>query len=235
MACRRAQSPTMPSTTRRAPGSIPAIWRRPWNTNRILPVPSARTHSRFALPALGWVRTELTRPAIRTRSTPLHPPDRRGLPGMTTECRSFERRIRCLAVRGPPGRPLLRAIGTDRRRTSHLVIGRPTNWRASLREPAAGELIGHHGGVHMVELRNRRGNAVGRAVVEQAMPTSGEPASREEDGQFGLLVGYRLGRKLKDGPARAAGPRIPRHPAAVGRAQAGSSRPRAPPRHGCPT
>ncbi len=53
----------------------------------------------------------------------------------------------------------------------------------------------------MVELRNRCGNAVGRAVVEQAMPTGGESPSREQDGQLGLLVGYRLGRKLKDGPA----------------------------------
>ena len=32
------------------------------------------------------------------------------------------------------------------------------------------------------------------------MPTSGESPSREKDGQLGLLVGYRFGRKLKDGP-----------------------------------
>ncbi len=53
----------------------------------------------------------------------------------------------------------------------------------------------------MVELRNRGGNTVGRAVVKQAMPTRGESASREQNGQLGLLVGYRLGRKLENGPA----------------------------------
>ena len=71
----------------------------------------------------------------------------------------------------------------------------------SLREPAAGELIRHHGRIDVVELRNRCGNTVSRAIVKQTMPTSGETASREQNGQLGLLIGYRLGRKLKDGPA----------------------------------
>ena len=83
-------------------------------------------------------------------------------------------------------------------------MGRLTIRRASLREPPAGELIGHHSGVHVVELRNRRGNPVGRAVVEQAMPTGGEPRRGSRMVSSVSLVGYCLGRKLKDGPAEAA-------------------------------
>ncbi len=67
MAGRRPQVPTMPSATRRAPGSIPAILGRPWNTSSSPPVPSLSTHSRFEVPARGWTRTDLTRPATRVR------------------------------------------------------------------------------------------------------------------------------------------------------------------------
>ena len=53
----------------------------------------------------------------------------------------------------------------------------------------------------MVELGNGCGNAVGRAIVEQAMPTGRKTASREQDGQLGLLVGDCLGSKFEYGPA----------------------------------
>ena len=81
------------------------------------------------------------------------------------------------------------------------VVGRLTIGRTSLREPATGELIGHDGGTHVVELRDPGGDAVGRAVVEQAMPTGGESPSREQDGQLGLFVGHCLGREFEHGPA----------------------------------
>src|SRR3984957_2442055 len=64
---RRAQSPTIPSTTTRAPGWMPGMRRRPWNTRSNLPESSARMHSRLEVPALGWTRTDLIRPATRTR------------------------------------------------------------------------------------------------------------------------------------------------------------------------
>ena len=54
----------------------------------------------------------------------------------------------------------------------------------------------------MLELRDPGGNAVGRAVVEQAMPARGESPSGEQDGQLGLLVGHRLGREFEHGPAQ---------------------------------
>ena len=81
MAGRRPQSPTMPSATRRAPGSIPAIWRRPWNTSSSPPVPSAQD------------ALEVGRPRPRLHPDRLHPAghpdplarhdrgDRRGGPG----------------------------------------------------------------------------------------------------------------------------------------------------------
>ena len=67
MAGRRPQVPTIPSATRRAPGSIPAIFGLPWKTRSRPPVPSLSTHSRFEVPARGWTRTDFTRPATRMR------------------------------------------------------------------------------------------------------------------------------------------------------------------------
>src|ERR1700722_736537 len=61
------QAPTIPSATSLAPCFKPGTCRRPWNTSRIDPVPSARVHSRLALAVRVGTRTEWTLPAIRTR------------------------------------------------------------------------------------------------------------------------------------------------------------------------
>src|SRR5579862_8111934 len=50
IARRRFHEPTLPSTTRRVPGSTPGIVRRPMNTSSRFPVPSVISHSRFAVP-----------------------------------------------------------------------------------------------------------------------------------------------------------------------------------------
>ena len=56
----------------------------------------------------------------------------------------------------------------------------------------------------MGELAHGGGDLVGRAVVEQPMPSGGETAAGQQDGQLGLTVGHRLGRQLQGGPGEPA-------------------------------
>ena len=102
MAGRRPQSPPSPRPPGGRRARCPAILGRPWNTRSKPPVPSLSTHSRLDVPARGWTRTDLTRPATRTRCAPLTDaigrggagPLRQGLVGRQHGTRSLRRRRR---------------------------------------------------------------------------------------------------------------------------------------------
>ena len=56
---------------------------------------------------------------------------------------------------------------------------------AAAGQPAAGQLVGDHGGVDVGQLADGGGDPVGGAVVEEPVPSGREPPARQQDGELG--------------------------------------------------
>ncbi len=158
-------------------------------------------------PARGWTRTDLTRPATRTRwrhwASPIG----------TAPCPRSPNAARSKSDWAPG------AHRGPRRARPGGRVGRLAHLGAAPREPAAGELVGDDRRVDVGHLPDRRGDLVGGRVVEDPVPSRGEPPPRQEDGELGLAVGDRLGGELERRPGSADGPRTPRCRGAVGEAE----------------
>ena len=189
MAGRRPQAPTMPSATRRAPGSIPAILGRPWKTSSSPPVPSLSTHSRFGRPGPGLDPHRLD-PAGHLDPVAGHDVgDGRGDTGPAGQRvvglghgggparnpRGGRDGPRRSAPRRRPGRPASAAVSDDvlaRRAAQPGPLHRLAVGAHPLAEPA-GQVVRDDGGADVGHLGQHAGDLVGRAVVQEALPHPG--------------------------------------------------------------
>ena len=167
----------MPSATSRAPGSIPAIFGRPWKTSSRPPVPSLSTHSRFEVPARGWTRTDLTRPATRTRWR--HSTEAMGVvaPARWAERlvggqhRSRPPRPLAPAHAVDPARPSVPTVPSRRRPDRRAAPAAPSGRRsARARRIGRRRLKGTMVALTWGTWRQHGGDLVGRAVVQEALP-----------------------------------------------------------------
>ena len=132
------------------------------------PLPSTSVHSRLAVAPPVGTRTDLIRPATRTRSRHWASPI-----GVVP------------AARAP--QPARRRHAARRRAAAPARPGDSAASGGLGRQPPD-ELEGDDGGVDVGRLADRGGDAVGAAVVQQPAPAGGEAAPGQQDGQLGVAV-----------------------------------------------
>ena len=126
--------------------------------------------------------------------------------GRRDRLRSAAARSRRRPGSAAAARPVLRrAPGPGRRgRADAWTVARRPSGSADPLGPATLQLEGDDGGAHVGHLAHDGGDLVGRAVVEQRLPTEREAPAGQQHRALGVAVEHRVGHQLDRGAGQPA-------------------------------